>query len=412
MPVALHDRMRRAPLLGIFVLAADVLTPGPPASAGDFATACEAFGSAAAEVVFVGRAEAPVTRRVTSGESEIEDARKNLARAEAELRRVRSSDAQTRQERELDAYVKRIGADAEVKQLQAMFPPPVNAVLTPMHVETAFRGVTASDVFLYLGPQPPLEPGQSYLVFGRRLIPFVQDVVAASGPPRDVDSAQESLRFLSLAASGIHGTAVYGALRLEDLDAPNGPGQPMGGVNIRFSSGARMVEAVTKNDGSFVVTDLPAGTLEIEPSLPDHLTIGGRSSLKRELMEGGCAPVYLQAVLNGRLRGTVFGERGIPLKRGEVNLIATDPRRANTTRGRFDARTNDSGEFEFSGVPPGDYWLGVDLLQPSPIGSTRPPTYFPGTIDRDAAVPISVGQGTEQDGLSFSVTPVARESPD
>jgi len=164
-----------------------------------------------------------------------------------------------------------------------------------------------------------------------------------------------------------------------------------------------MVEAVTKNDGSFVVTGLPAGTLEIEPSLPDHLTIGGRFSLKRELMEGGCAPLYLQAVLNGRLRGTLSGERGIPLKRGEVNLIAIDPRRADTIRGRFEARTNDYGEFEFSGVPPGDYWLGVNLLPPSNIESTRPPTYFPGTTDRDAAVPISVGQGTEQDGLSFSV---------
>jgi hypothetical protein len=99
----------------------------------------------------------------------------------------------------------------------------------------------------------------------------------------------------------------------------------------------------------------------------------------------------------------VFGERGIPLSRGEVNLIATDPRRAETTRGRFDARTNDYGEFEFSGVPPGDYWLGVDLLLPPNSRPARSPTYFPGTTDRDAAVPISVGQGTEQDGLSFSV---------
>src|SRR5713226_143568 len=202
MPVALHDPMRRAPLLVIFIFVADVLTPGPPARAGDFATVCEAYGSAAAEVVFVGRAQAPVTRRVSSGESEIEQARENLARAEAELRRVRSSDAETRQEREFDAQVESIRADAELKRLRAMFPRPANAVLTPMHVETAFRGVNALDVFLYLGPQPPLESGRSYLVFGRRLVPFVQDIVAASGPPRDVDSAQESLRFLSLAASG------------------------------------------------------------------------------------------------------------------------------------------------------------------------------------------------------------------
>jgi hypothetical protein len=394
--------MRRTPLLVIFIFTAEVLTRGQSATGGDFVTACEVFGSA--QVVFVGRAQPSETRRLSPGESEIKDARANLARTEAELRRVRSSDAQTRQKLEFDATVRNIRADAELKGLQARFPPPGDALVTPMHVETAFRGVTASDVFLLLGSQPPLEPGRSYLVFGRPLVPFIPDVFLTAGPPRDVDSAGEYLRFLNLAASGIHGTALHGVLMLEDPGAPNGPGQPMGGVKIRFSSGAHMVEVMTRDDGTFVVTGLPAGTLEIEPSLPEHLTIRERSSLKRELLEGGCVSLYLQAVLNGRLRGTVFGERGIPLSRGEVNLIAVDPRRAETSRSRFDTRTNEYGEFEFSGLPPGNYWLGVNLLQSSNIGPGHPPTYFPGTTDRNAAIPISVGQATEQDGLSFSIT--------
>jgi hypothetical protein len=397
--------MRPAPLLVACILMAGGLTPAQPAEAADdFAIACEVFGSA--QVVFVGRAQPPETRRLAPGESEIAGARAEVARTDAELRRIRSSDVQTKQELEFDATVRYIRADAELKGLQAMFPRPSDALGTPMRVETAFRGVATSEVFLLLGPQPPLEPGRSYLVFARPLLPFISDmsdVFFVAGPARDVDSAGEYLRFLNLAASGIHGTTVYGALRLEDPEAPNGPGQPMGGVSIRFSSGAYVVEATTKKDGTFMVAGLPAGILEIEVALPEQLTIRDRSALKREVMGSGCVPLNLHAALNGRLRGTIFGERGIPLSRGEVDLIHVDPRRAEGTRGRFDTRTNEDGEFEFVGVPPGDYWLGVNLVERSRIGPAPAPTYFPGTRDRNAAIPIRVGPATEQGGLTFSI---------
>lgn len=74
---------------------------------------------------------------------------------------------------------------------------------------------------------------------------------------------------------------------------------------------------------------------------------------------------------------------------------------------RFIQTTNDRGEFEFHALPPGSYLLGTYLYPESdvidPTVKKEPATFYPGTSNRAAAIPIVVGEGTEHGGFNFVV---------
>jgi hypothetical protein len=111
------------------------------------------------------------------------------------------------------------------------------------------------------------------------------------------------------------------------------------------------------------------------------------------------------------VRGSVVRENGAPFAGVPVDLVPVDSGRARNVAGteRASTRTNEHGVFEFSGQPPGSYWLGMNLWHSPSTGVPYAPTYFPGTNNRDLAEPVVIGEGTEHDGFSFFVnTALAR----
>ena len=75
-------------------------------------------------------------------------------------------------------------------------------------------------------------------------------------------------------------------------------------------------------------------------------------------------------------------------------------------RGRSSVSSDIDGRFEFARLAPGRYLLGVNLiLAPRFDSGPYGVTYYPGTADRELAVPVTVGRGTLQEGFDFSLNP-------
>lgn len=385
--------MRRSSLI-YAVLA--IVAAATSVAAQDVEDACHAFGSS--EVIFVGRVKsAPITRRI-SGEEGIEKARILMDAAERELKAFEAlkMPPEIGATRHYDLTVRAIRARDEYDRTRAMHPPPVDLSLTPILVETAFRGVTTAELFMMNRGQPELDPARSYLFYAERPMgPLAPDVIFAA-QPKSVDSAEGDLRFLHDAVANNPGTVVYGSLMLEDL-SDRRP-SPLGGIVLRISLDGQRYETSTDPDGTFLITGVPPGVLRIEPVLPDHLTLppqprGGQS-------RGGCMTVHMRARVNGRVRGRVLLETGAGF-RGVVDLVPDDPSHQPVIPSP--AFTNERGEFEFSVVAPGTYLLGVNISRPPTPSAPFRPTYFPGTTDLSLATPIVVGPGTEQTELDWLV---------
>lgn len=401
---------KNALLLGftIAVLVASAQGQAPD-NASDLFEVCDTLSEA--ELIFIGRAQPPVTFRI-SGEAEIEKARQNLVRTEAEVARLRASlDLKTRYEREAEFAIKVIDARTELDMRRAMYPPPFDLTLIPVHVEQAFRGVIPPTVMLRrVDPSVKLEPGELYLIGGnheRQLLPLpgqadlVEVEYVNTLRVTNAALAQEVLRFLSSPQTG---PTILGRLNMHSY--ADGIGSPLERIRIQVASEVGVAETTTGEDGSYAVTAVSSGRLEIRPLLPADLTIVNKSALTTTVRNGGCHVVQLTAAPNGRVRGRIFSATGMSLDGADLWLheIRSDGSMGGSHSARSNTHPGDNGTFEFSGVFPGSYILMARFPRTVDGKTQYSITYFPGTPDLAGARPIVVGRATMHDGFDFLVT--------
>jgi len=390
----------------VLIVALTILAP----AASVYGQVCSAYGNS--ETVFVGRAEAPLTFHM-SGEREIERARQTLMDTEAEVARLKSSlDFWTRMERHTEFEMRLTEARTELQMRRDMYPSPYDLTVIPVSVERAFRGVTEPTVMVLQKSRVRMEPGELYLIGGGRsnnlmppfpemsdLVTFVDYVETQQVTP--VAAAQQELALL---ASPAPGATIVGELRMQTYS--DGMRLPLGAVRIVVSSGTDLVETTTTEDGSFALSGIAPGLLDIMPLLPEDLTIVNKSALTVQVEERGCAALPLTAELNGRLRGRIISATGNSLEGVQLVLHAVDssghPRGSRSPR--TTVRPDEDGRFEFSGQPPGSYVLSV-WVETIADGTRRYlTTFYPGTHDLAAAAPIVIGRATQHDGFDFLVT--------
>jgi hypothetical protein len=364
------------------------------------------------DLVFVGRAEAPVTFLV-SGEAEIEKARRNLVRTEEEIAQLQASlDERTRLERSVEFAIRLIKAKDELEMRRAMYPPPQQVTFIPLHVVRPFRGVTESTLMVHARPDlPPMQPGEEYLVYGGRsknMIPPFPEMGDLASLADYVEaqyvlpaaSAQQRLQFLASTASG---ATVIGTLQMHSFGGGLPP--PLGGVRILISSGTQVVETTTREDGGFAASGISPGSFDITAALSPDMTLVDRPTRKPTVREGGCTTVGLRAAVNGRVRGRILGAHDVPLDTVQLQLRVAhaDRRTFGSHEPQFSTTARTDGTFEFVGVSAGTYLLNAWVKQADGGQSRTLATYYPGTDDVDAATPIVVGRATQHDGFDFVV---------
>ena len=373
-----------------------------------------------AQIVFVGRAERSVTYHI-SGEPAIERARQNLKRVEEEVARERAGlDFRTRMERNPEFELRLIEARLELDTRRGMYPPPYDLTFIPIQVEQAFRGVKESTVMLLDRRLPiRLEPDQRYLIVGYRpknsIIPPLPDFAHLSHLSDYVEalrvtpaaSAQREVEFLAATRTG---ATILGTLRRHTWG--DGLAPPISGVRVLVSSGGEVVEATTKDDGTFAVSGVPAGRIEIRPVLPEDLTLFNRSASTTNLREGECRQVLLTAALNGRVRGRIVGPprrsmKGVTVVLYSINLtdflLNPSVDRVSAHAPRLEVAAAEDGSFEVFGAPPGTYLLIAWVRKVVDGKKTTITTFYPGTPERAAAVPVTIGNATLHEGFDFVV---------
>ncbi len=375
-----------------------------------FSSALRAQSDCDSRVVFVGRAEPPVTFHV-SGESEIEKARKQAVLAEEEFERLRTSSADwMRDPRVKELTIRMVLAKEQWNMRKAMYPRPQDITFIPFAVTRPIRGVKEATVMLLARPHlPAMQPGEQYVVTGtrsRQLIPPFPEMGDITTLADYVDgvvtlaTAQKQAEFLAAAARG--GT-VTGTLMMQPLGGGEMP--PLPNIRIRVSSGGQVVETRTREDGSFLASGVGPGFVEVTAALGPGLTIVERPTSKQHVCDGERTNVHLRAAVNGRVRGRIISATGDSLGNVQLHLrVARDNRHAvpSPHDRQFGTTAREDGTFEFSGVSAGTYLLSAWV--PKPDGKSHSVTYFRGTDDLDAATPIDVGKATLHEGFDFIVS--------
>ena len=287
--------------------------------------------------------------------------------------------------------------------------PPLQMTLTPIEVERAYLGVTTRAVYV-LGVETYAVPGERYLVYGSSYHP--PDIVTASPDigMKEIGKAADDVSFLESLTPGTSGSTIFGEVTRKELvyGGTSNARSPLAGVTLRIFNETHTTEVSTDGNGRFTASGLPAGRYQLLARLPaDLIAVDPTSRTETVVRDGGCASLKIEAVFNGRVTGVPRGPDGRPLRSTSVDLMPMDVEpepRTGRIRGTSSVSTNENGEFEFTGRAPGRYYLDVSLYNaPNPRGPSYPRTFYPGTIDRAAAMPVIVEQGRAREAFDFSI---------
>jgi len=179
----------------------------------------------------------------------------------------------------------------------------------------------------------------------------------------------------------------------------------------------------TDDDGSYELTELPAGQYRIVVAKPGYIT--GRFGQREDTEPGIPVDVAdaqtrtrIDVVLqrNSYVSGRVVDEYGDPVENAAVALSQIKyqgGRKKLATVSAMSGRTTDDlGRYRVYAVPPGDYVVSASVgqvvaFQPSMGVSGYALTYFPSTSNPREAQLVSVPRAQDVTGIDFVLVPIA-----
>jgi hypothetical protein len=193
--------------------------------------------------------------------------------------------------------------------------------------------------------------------------------------------------------------------RLEGVVVDAKTGAPIPGARIQLTP--RNLRAFTDELGEFVLDELPLGSYVLTAekagyvsARPEGRKIPGNAGLPLNLEAGQSQKRVVSLHAAGIVTGRVLDDSGQPVQ--TVNIIpsryAYDDFGRRSFRYFGSVQTNDLGEYRFNNLAPGDYVLRVEPQSPrlgQAAASAFRPVYYPGVLDFNGALTVSVVSGVE-----------------
>jgi hypothetical protein len=231
------------------------------------------------------------------------------------------------------------------------------------------------------------ERGRDYLVYASEAEGILQTGICSR--TARAERAAEDLSYLRGLSKGETPSRVFGTV--------TGPAWqvPIANVPVRLELSGVVKTTTTNAAGQYSFDSLPVGTFEVSASLSNNW--GGGESRSVRLGNQACSQQDFFAVERAKLTGNLRDDEGRPVESTIVSMMSTDPSRRSIVLESFTR----FGRFTIDRIPPGDYWLGVNITHSPRITHPFPPTYFPGVHESEKATVIHVESAQELTDFEF-----------
>ena len=234
---------------------------------------------------------------------------------------------------------------------------------------------------------------------------------------------------LELHSSAAQNTGRAARITGQVVEAASGTPVTNARVILESRSAGKPREVVTDDEGLFVLEAISSGSYLIHAERPGYITTNMPPGYARpvplslNLEPGQTYPVTLRLTRAGSITGRVYDVDRQPVAKAEIQILSARysgfGQRILTrvtiasSDGFPSVQTDDHGEYRVSGLPAGEYY--VRAAYGTTMGQTvrnalrahnAAPTYYPGVIEADQAVPIRVDAGLDLNALDFTMRPL------
>lgn len=308
------------------------------------------------------------------------------------------------------------------------------ALLANLAVEEPLKGIKVSTVDVVTGGGHgdcgyPFEAGKRYLVYAhttqgealtssisrtvsggesRMIAPLSANICSRTRP---MEYATDDLELIRALNSGKPETRIFGHItqyvrKLGTYQYNTERVGPLVDVKIKAESGSDRFEGTTDRDGHFALNVKP-GSYTVSVQLPEGYgplyDFDGPTKSNVNVTAAACGvELYFNAQVDGRIGGRVFDADGSPvMDQVEVSIInlvsATKPLPQVESRSEYTKQ----GAYEFDGIMPGKYLIGVNIADAPDRHSPYAKVYYPNTADPAQARVFTFEAGQKIKDIDF-----------
>lgn len=301
-------------------------------------------------------------------------------------------------------------------------------LLAHFDIERSYKGLPDNQTKVNIGTSgncgANFVEGKRYLVFARKIpdgdellkvihgISLNFDLLAdGCDKTRLMPEGQNDLDLIEALVGGKPESRIYGQVTLIERDLIKGHTgdnfKSAPGIKIEALNESHAFEAITDKNGKFLIRNVPPGKYKVQPMLPS--TQSGYLGLnKTETVEISppqrCGTEHIFLIQNnGVISGRLFDSEGKPAGRNvEVSLITADSAiNGPSAFAGSPTWTKDGGIYEFNGLTPGNYILGIGLLRPPSWRSPFFRYYYPSTSQLSDAKNLHLGEGEKLNNINI-----------
>ena len=276
----------------------------------------------------------------------------------------------------------------------------------------------------------PFEKGQLYLVYAYRseseaLSSSISRTVTNDGRPGKaaqlsanicsrthlLENAIDDVELIRGLVKGKRETRVFGSIdeyaqKLGEYEYNTGLVGPMTNVKLIAQSASDRYETTTDQKGRYRISNLKPGDYKLSVLLPEgygSLYEFHRTTVDVKIRAGTCVEHDFYAQIDGRIGGHVFDADGQPAPdQVQVSIVTLE----SSTKGMATVEsrseyTKNLGQYEFDGLLPGKYLLGISIADAPQKHTPYATVYYPNTPDRTQARVFTLERGQKLTKIDF-----------
>ncbi len=273
-------------------------------------------------------------------------------------------------------------------------------------------------VYAYRSEGEALNSSMSRTVIGGRSGMAARLSANICSRTRPLENATDDVELLQGFVKGKRGTRLFGSVdeharKLGQYEYKIDRVGPMSNVKIIAQSANNRYETTTDQNGRYRISDLKPGKYKLSVLLPEgysSLFDFDRTTVNIDVGPDTCVERSFDAQIDGRIGGQVLDANGRPVQdQVQVSIVTLESSTKGIARVESRSEYTNGGLYEFDGLLPGKYLVGISIANAPAKHTPYPTIYYPGTADRAQARVFTLERGQKLTNINFRLPPKLAE---